>query len=367
MSMASMPHRLLAVVSLELDDAELASRLEHFPCSGSSASLPSWLGGSRCAADPRPRATLAASLGCVDAPAKAVDVISTVSEPRPHVRMVLPGVASLLVPHARLQLGGECLSMPVLAQLLVSMSADADHDWTAVHAAPARAASAPVEVSALAKLTIPALDMQRAGYVLATPPSPASVLTALDEDPWHADETLEGSSDGEDGEEELGSESDTAAAIASAALKAGECEAGTKATPFVLCSALPASGMPIALSALEQSSLFFVLCVSRLRAAVLSAETASSSIPPKAPAGEFTAKASRPVSARRAGAIGSSTAHAQLLDTASLVPVPFELWSVEEAPTAPPLTPRLLESQRAAATMKLRSGKNGSRRKAGKK
>ena len=116
MTVASMERRLLAVLAVELEEEELDARLPASPSTMRNrpqASWPSaWAGGPAAGGAGGGGGGGAGSNragGLFGAPSSGgapVGLLSSFTGPeRPHVRLWLPGVTTLLVPHARLQVG----------------------------------------------------------------------------------------------------------------------------------------------------------------------------------------------------------------------------------------------------------------------
>ena len=112
----------LAVVSLELEEAELLARLPPIMQLGASGARAAWLGSSS-AND---------TSGGVST-SHAIDLLVSPSTPRPHVRTLLPGVVSMLVPHPRLQTEMATVGADLIADLLLQVWCNAPR-VTAQHA-----------------------------------------------------------------------------------------------------------------------------------------------------------------------------------------------------------------------------------------
>ena len=164
MTIASMERRLLAIVGVELDDEELDARLpsptdtalspQSIPAAAAARNTPMWLQYGK--AEPRRSATAAATPSTNTAAAESAtatatsetntppaastrshtDLLSTANgPPRPHVRLWLPGVTTLLVPHPRLQDAEASVHSALLADLVLHVHRLGPRDWTAAHAA----------------------------------------------------------------------------------------------------------------------------------------------------------------------------------------------------------------------------------------
>lgn len=122
MTVASMERRLLAVVSVELEEAELDARLPASP-------------NAVCHRSQQRRGTGRAGQSTTQTTA---GLLSSASGPdRPHVRLWLPNVTTLLVPHARVQEYERAASATLIADVILRVHQQATRDWSAAHAAAA--------------------------------------------------------------------------------------------------------------------------------------------------------------------------------------------------------------------------------------
>jgi len=210
MTVASMGRRMLAVISLELEDAEIEARLPR------PMQMPAWLGGAARHGTARHdtarayEATAAAAAAASSSSSlssrggrrkSGIEVLVSAASPRPHVRLLLPGVTTLLVPHSRLQPENATIGMALIAELLFQVHRVAPHDWVAAHATrdPAAAigaggwasglhpglhpaslvvpeAGAPLpDLAGLARLVVPAAELARVGLAPSMQPARAGL------------------------------------------------------------------------------------------------------------------------------------------------------------------------------------------------
>jgi hypothetical protein len=126
-----MGRRILAVLSVELEEEELDARLPGSP------NLPRARSQQRWPSDPETAAAVgswsdAASTGKKKSP--AAGLLASASGPeRPHVRIWMPGVTTMLVPHARVQEHERAASATLLADVILHVYALSTRDWAAAH------------------------------------------------------------------------------------------------------------------------------------------------------------------------------------------------------------------------------------------
>ncbi len=154
MTVASMGRRMLAVASLELEDAEIETRLPRPPYGPATAGgttggdgstmpeqMPAWLGGCT-PTTPRTYEVSTSDGGAGfgrgtprrGSSRSGLELLGSEASPRPLVRLLLPGVTTLLVPHSRLQPENATIGMALVAELLFHVHRVAPHDWIAAHA-----------------------------------------------------------------------------------------------------------------------------------------------------------------------------------------------------------------------------------------
>ena len=172
---ASMARRVLAVVSVELDESEIDARLPQqaaaSPARGSGG-RPAFLarvgdgvenswppsrcdvgggGGVREApigpsapSSPARRKVAAGALASADSV-----LASCGATGRPNVRLWLPGVPTLLVPHPRLQEGASTATADLLADVILGVHRGAPRDWGAAHSSPSLATASTASAASL--------------------------------------------------------------------------------------------------------------------------------------------------------------------------------------------------------------------------
>ena len=154
---ASMSKRLLAILSLELDEEEIDARLPSSPTARKlSPHAPCWREPKEDAESTTDGRSSSMSSSSGDDAATAAAALheplsvlgSLDGRQRPHVRMWLPGVTSVLVPHARLQEAQSTVRATLIADLILNVHKASTRDWSAAHAAqPVNATAAVAAIS----------------------------------------------------------------------------------------------------------------------------------------------------------------------------------------------------------------------------
>jgi hypothetical protein len=131
MTVAAMERRLLAVLCVELEEVEIDARLPTSP-----TRLQKQQQQARANAAIRwGGATGAREVGGGVSGALGVLGSAAGHDSRCNVRMWLPGVTTLLVPHPRLQESESTVRAPLIADVLINLHRSCPRDWAAAHAA----------------------------------------------------------------------------------------------------------------------------------------------------------------------------------------------------------------------------------------